>query len=155
MAVEIERKFLVVGDEWREGRGGTLYRQGYLNSEKERVVRVRVMGDHGRITVKGINQGMRRLEFEYPIPSADAAELMEELCERPIIEKTRYTRLVDGLEWVIDEFHGENDGLIVAEVELDREDQQILIPHWAGKEVTDDVRYFNSNLLANPYKNWQ
>ncbi len=154
MPIEIERKFLVTGNAWRTGEAGVVFKQGYLNSRKERVVRVRTMGDRGRLTVKGLNKGMQRLEFEYDIPLNDALQLLKELCEKPIIEKTRYFRNYEGLLWEVDEFHGENEGLIVAEVELGSEDQRVPLPPWIGEEVTDDARYFNSNLIQHPFKDW-
>ncbi len=153
MGKEIERKYLVKGDAWRSLGEGTLYRQGYLNSAKERVVRARTMGDKAALTIKGITTGATRLEFEYEIPFDDATQLLE-LCEQPLIEKTRYKIPYGGLTWEIDEFHGVNDGLIVAECELEAEDQAIDKPDWIGEEVTGDPRYFNSNLIANPYSKW-
>ncbi len=153
MGKEIERKFLIADDRWREGAEGTLFRQGYLNSAKERVVRVRTMGDRAALTIKGITTGASRLEFEYDIPLGDAAQLLE-LCEQPLIEKTRYKIPHGGLVWEIDEFHGVNDGLVVAECELESEDQAIAKPDWVGDEVTGDARYFNSNLIAKPFTKW-
>lgn len=153
MGKEIERKYTVVGDSWKKLGDGTLFRQGYLNSQKERVVRARTMGDKAVITVKGITTGATRLEFEYDIPFNDANELLE-LCEQPIIEKTRYKIPYAGLIWEVDEFHGVNEGLIVAECELESEDQAIDKPDWVGEEVTGDPRYFNSNLIANPFTRW-
>lgn len=153
MGKEIERKYLVNGDAWRALAEGTTYRQGYLNSAKERVVRARTMGDKAALTIKGITTGATRLEFEYDIPFEDCTELLE-LCEQPLIEKTRYKIPIGNLVWEIDEFHGVNDGLIVAECELESEDQAVDKPDWVGEEVTGDPRYFNSNLIANPYKSW-
>ncbi len=154
MAKEIERKFLVNGDDWRHLAMGQPYRQGYLSTVKERTVRVRVMGDRGFLTVKGISRGATRAEFEYAIPLDDANEMLDHLCERPLIEKTRYRIRVDDLTWEVDEFAGENQGLITAEIELNDEQQAFSRPDWLGREVTDDPRYFNSNLVANPFKNW-
>lgn len=153
MGKEIERKYLVTADQWRSLAEGTLYRQGYLNSAKERVVRVRTMGSKAALTIKGITTGATRLEFEYEIPFKDANELLD-LCEQPIIEKTRFKIPLGNLVWEIDEFHGVNDGLIVAECELESEDQAIDKPAWVGEEVTGDPRYFNSNLIANPFSTW-
>jgi adenylate cyclase len=153
MGKEIERKYLVTGTQWKETATGTLYRQGYLNSQKERVVRARTMGDKAALTIKGITVGATRLEFEYEIPMDDCNQLLE-LCEQPLIEKTRYKVEYGGLIWEIDEFHGVNDGLIVAECELDSEDQAIDKPGWVGEEVTSDPRYYNSNLIANPFSTW-
>jgi len=153
MGKEIERKYLVIGEAWKELATGTLYRQGYLNSQKERVVRARTMGDRAALTVKGITVGATRLEFEYDIPFDDATQLLE-LCEQPIIEKTRYKIAIGDLVWEVDEFHGVNEGLTVAECELESEDQAIDKPAWIGDEVTGDPRYFNSNLIASPYTTW-
>lgn len=154
MGKEIERKFLVKGDDWKKKGKGTVYRQGYLSTVKERVVRVRMVNDKGFLTIKGINRGATRLEFEYEIPVADAKEMLEKLCLRPLIEKTRYVVEYGGLKWEVDEFAGENEGLILAEVELEDEQQKVELPDWIGEEVTGDPRYFNSNLIKNPYTRW-
>ena len=153
MGKEIERKYLVTGRQWQDLAEGTLYRQGYLNSQKERVVRARTMGEKAALTIKGITVGATRLEFEYEIPLDDCRQLLE-LCEQPLIEKTRYKVAHGGLIWEIDEFHGVNDGLTVAECELESEDQQIDKPDWVGEEVTGDPRYYNSNLIAKPFSTW-
>ncbi|MCP3984172.1 MAG: CYTH domain-containing protein, partial [bacterium] len=125
MGREIERKYLVKGTAWRDLGTGERYRQGYLNSAKERVVRVRLIegADRGVLTIKGITQGVSRAEYEYDIPPEDTREMLETLCERPIIDKTRRKIAIDDLVWEIDEFHGENQGLVIAEIELEREDQ--------------------------------
>ena len=154
MATEIERKYLVVDDAWRSQAVGTVFRQGYLSTVKERTVRVRVAGERGLLTIKGITVGAVRSEFEYEIPGADADQLLDELCERPLIEKTRYEIEAGGLTWEVDAFAGVNEGLITAEVELDDEDQEIALPDWVGEEVTHDPRYFNSNLIAHPFSEW-
>ena len=153
MAQEIERKFLVQSEEWRTLAKATRYRQGYLSSVKERVVRVRTIDDEGFLTIKGINEGLTRLEFEYDVPLEDAASLLE-LCEKPLIEKNRCKITLDGLVWEVDEFFGDNAGLIVAEVELESEDQAFEKPSWVGEEVSGDPRYFNSNLIQNPFTTW-
>lgn len=154
MGKEIERKFLVKEDEaWRQAEGEA-YRQGYLNTTKERTVRVRTIGDKAYLTVKGETKGATRLEFEYPIPVEEGRKMLDELCERPLIEKTRRKIDHDGLTWEIDEFFGENKGLIIAEVELDDEAQQFSKPAWVEDEVTDEPRYFNANLVNNPYSQW-
>jgi CYTH domain-containing protein len=153
MGKEIERKYLVVGDHWRALAAGIHYRQGYLNSAKERVVRVRTMGPKAALTIKGITTGATRLEFEYDIPFAEAEEMLE-LCEQPLVEKTRYKISLGALVWEIDEFHGVNAGLTVAECELESEDLAIDKPEWVGEEVTGDPRYFNSNLIAHPFTTW-
>jgi adenylate cyclase len=154
MAKEIERKFLVNGIEWKNLAKGTEYRQGYLSTVKERTVRVRTIDNTGYLTVKGISTGATRLEYEYEISVADAHEMLDKLCERPLIEKKRYKIEFGGLIWEVDEFFGENEGLVVAEVELQDENQDIRRPEWIGKEVTGDPRYFNSNLSKTPYKKW-
>jgi adenylate cyclase len=154
MGEEIERKFLVTGDAWRETAESTRYRQGFLSTEPERTVRVRLAGSRGTITVKGKNVGARRAEFEYKIPAADAERMLDTLCKRPLIEKVRYTLAVGSHTWEIDVFEGENAGLVVAEIELGSEDEAFDEPEWVGEEVTDDPRYFNSNLVANPYRHW-
>jgi len=154
MGTEIERKFLMKDDAWRSLAKGTKYRQGYLNSTKERVVRVRTIDDKGFLTIKGITTGATRVEYEYEIPDAEATAMLDELCEKPLIEKNRYKIAFDGFTWEVDEFFGENQGLIVAEVELESEDQQFEKPDWIGEEVTGDPKYFNSNLIQNPYLKW-
>ena len=154
MGKEIERKFLVKNDSFRSLAKGTSYRQGYLNSAKERVVRVRTIDDKGFLTIKGITTGATRLEYEYEVPLKDADTMLDELCEKPLIEKNRYKISHEGFVWEVDEFFGENQGLICAEVELESEDQAYEKPEWIGEEVTGDPKYFNSNLIQNPYKNW-
>ncbi len=154
MAKEIERKFLVTGDEWRKGATGSVYRQGYLCRTPERTVRVRLAAGRGFVTIKGITTGAVRDEFEYEVPAADAEAMLTDLCEKPLIEKTRYRINHAGLTWEIDEFHGDNAGLIVAEVELQAADQQIIKPAWIGREVTDDPRYYNASLVTKPFKVW-
>ena len=154
MAQEIERKFLITGEAWRELANGTTYRQGYLSTVKERTVRVRTIDDKGFLTIKGITVGATRAEYEYEIPASDANEMLDDLCEQPIIEKNRYKVPLDGLIWEIDEFDGVNAGLVVAEVELESENQEFTKPEWIGEEVSNDPRYFNSNLIANPYTTW-
>jgi len=154
MGKEIERKFLVVSDAWRSLGRGTRYRQGYLSTVKERTVRVRTIADKGYLTIKGVSKGIARLEFEYEIPVEDADNLLDQLCERPLIEKDRYKISLGERIWEVDEFFGDNAGLIIAEVELESEDQAFDTPDWIGQEVSDDPRYFNANLIANPYKNW-
>ena len=154
MATEIERKFLVTGDAWRAQAPGTRYRQGYLSTIKERTVRVRTIDDKGFLTIKGVSVGATRSEYEYEIPAADANEMLDDLCEKPIIEKNRYKIPIGDVIWEVDEFFGVNDGLIVAEVELQSEDQSFAKPEWIGKEVTGDPKYFNANLIARPFSIW-
>jgi adenylate cyclase len=155
MGLEIERKFLVVGDDWRAGREGLACRQGYLSAAIERTVRVRVMGEQAFLTVKGATQGLSRLEFEYSIPLAEAHAMLDALCLHPLVEKTRYERDYGGMVWEVDEFAGENRGLIVAEVELHAPDQEVDLPPWAGREVSEDPRYLNANLARHPYSEWK
>ena len=154
MATEIERKYLVLEETWRSRAVGMVFRQGYLSTVKERTVRVRVVGDLGYLTVKGLTVGSVRTEFEYQVPISDAEQMLDELCEQPLIEKTRYVIEENGLTWEIDEFAGANEGLIVAEVELGDESQQVDPPDWVGEEVTNDARYFNANLIAHPFSEW-
>jgi adenylate cyclase len=153
MGVEIERKFLVRDRSVLDGSTGVRYRQGYLTRVPERTVRVRLAGDRGFLTIKGRSSGASRAEFEYEIPVADAEALLA-LCEPPLIDKTRHRLAAGSLTWEIDVFHGENDGLIVAEVELESSEQALDLPDWVGMEVTDDARYFNANLVAAPYRTW-
>ena len=153
MALEIERKFLVTKNNWRNGQG-TLYRQGYLNSDENRNVRVRVINDRGYLTVKGISQGATRVEYEYEIPQAEAEAMLDDLCEKPLIIKKRYKTEYKGFVWEVDEFLGENQGLIIAELELESENQVFIKPEWIGKEVTGDPKYFNSNLIHRPFSMW-
>ncbi len=154
MGKEIERKFLVKTGAWKPRDAGVPFKQGYLNSQKERVVRVRIEGDRAKLTIKGLTTGVSRSEFEYVIPVDDAAILLDHLCERPLIDKRRHTELHGGKTWEIDVFHGDNEGLVVAEVELASENETFDKPAWAGADVSGDPRYFNSNLLKNPFRNW-
>ena len=153
MGKEIERKFLVKNDSWR-GVKGAKFRQGYLHGCKERTVRVRTTGNKGYLTIKGITIGTMRLEYEYEVPVSDANEMLVKLCEKPLIEKVRYIIPVDDFMVEVDEFLGENEGLIVAEVELESECQTFRKPDWLGKEVSGDSRYFNYNLAKHPYTKW-
>lgn len=153
MAIEIERKFLVVGDAWCQGPG-TLFRQGYLNRDKQRTVRVRIAGEQAFLTIKGVTQGATRAEFKYPVPLDDAAQLLA-LCDGPTVEKFRRVVLFEGFAWEVDEFLGHNAGLVVAEIELAAEDQVFARPAWVGREVTEDARYYNSSLATHPYCDWQ
>ena len=155
MAKEIERKYLLANADWRSGSVGVPYRQGYLSTVKERTVRVRTVGERAFLTIKGVSVGVTRSEYEYEIPVDEANAMLDELCERPLIEKNRHTIVHQGLTWEVDEFFGENAGLIVAEVELADEDQAITLPPWVGVEVSGDARYFNSSLIKNPYLRWK
>ena len=155
MAVEIERKFLLANQQWRtQIQSRSKYIQGYMSRCPERTVRVRVADDCGWLTIKGKNMGAVRPEYEYPIPVADAMEMLAQLCEQPVIEKWRHHVTFNGHLWEIDEFLGANSGLIVAEIELQQEDEIFVRPIWLGAEVTDDSRYFNACLVSNPYCEW-
>ena len=153
MGTEIERKFLVASAGWRAGNSVRLI-QCYLNRDKHRTVRIRIAGDKAFLTVKSLVQGATRAEFEYPIPVADAEQMLK-FSDGPIIEKNRYVIEHDGCRWEVDEFFGDNAGLIMAEIELTSEDQPFSRPPWLGREVTHDMRFYNSNLAAHPYKEWR
>jgi adenylate cyclase len=150
--IEIERKFLVAPS-WQPRDPGTLLVQGYLNSHPERTVRVRIAGERAQLTIKGANVGITRSEYEYPISLDDARELLA-MCERPLIEKRRHVEELGGKRWEIDVFLGDNAGLVVAEVELASVDEAFERPPWLAREVSDDPRYFNSNLIAHPFSRW-
>ena len=154
MGREIERKFLVLNDSWRDDATSTAFRQGFLSTAPERTVRVRAAGGRGTLTIKSKNVGATRAEYEYEIPHADAEALLDTLCERPLIEKTRYVLPHGPHTWEIDVFEGDNAGLVVAEIELESEDEAFARPEWLGDEVTEDPRYFNSNLVKHPFKDW-
>ena len=154
MGVEIERKFLLQCDAWRGLGQAVLLRQGYLSSARERVVRVRIEGEQAMLTIKGANVGATRGEWEYPIPLADAVELLDGLCEQPLIEKVRHRIEHAGMVWEVDEFLGANAGLVVAEIELASEDQPFEKPEWIGAEVSGDARYYNANLIRHPFSQW-
>lgn len=154
MPVEIERKFLVCGDEWRKDVGGTLLRQGYLNTGKGCIVRIRTAEDKAFLTIKGPTVGISRSEYEYEIPLNDANALLDSLAQQPIIEKVRYCLAREGHVWEVDEFLGDNAGLVLAEVELEDEAEHVDKPLWVGEEVTDDARYRNTALAKNPYSQW-
>ena len=155
MGVEIERKFLLQGDAWRRLAEPVLLRQGYLSADPARVVRVRIQGEAAFLTIKGKSQGATRAEWEYPIPVPEAAELLDTLCQPPLIEKYRRRIPVGAHVWEVDEFLGANAGLVVAEIELTCEDEAFEKPDWVGVEVTHEARYFNSNLIRNPYSSWK
>jgi CYTH domain-containing protein len=153
MSTEIERKFLVHGTDWRQGAPVRL-RQGYLNRDKERTVRVRIAGSRAYLTIKGLTQGVSRPEFEYEIPLQDGEALLT-LCDGVPLEKDRYTLQHAGATWEVDEFLGANAGLVIAEIELKDERQEFERPGWLSTEVTDDPRYLNSSLIAAPYGTWR
>jgi adenylate cyclase len=156
MGIEIERKFLLKDDSWRQvADAGTRYVQGYINGSANASVRVRIEGQHAKLNIKSARLGMRRQEFEYEIPLADAQVMLDDLCEKPLIDKVRYLVDVHGRHWEIDVFNGDNAGLVVAEIELQSEHDTVVLPAWAGKEVTDDPRYYNVSLVRHPYKDWQ
>jgi CYTH domain-containing protein len=154
MPKEIERKFLVKDDSYKKLGKPQHIHQGFLNTERERVVRVRLMDEKAWITIKGLSIGATRQEFEYEIPSVDAKYMIENLCEKPTLEKYRYVIPYEGFTWEVDEFLGDNAGLLVAEIELESEAQTFPLPAWVGEEVTGDDRYYNANLIKNPFKNW-
>lgn len=155
MAKEIERKFLVISDSWRSDALGRPYCQGYIaTAAKEQSVRARIVGDQGYLTIKGPAVGISRAEFEYPIPVSDAREILDTLCVKPLIEKIRYRLRVGELVWEIDEFKGENVGLVIAEVELASESQMVELPTWVGAEVSGQAKYYNASLVTNPYSKW-
>jgi len=153
MAIEIERKFLVKDAIWKDGATGTRYVQAYLSTDPQRTVRLRMAGSEAWLTIKGPTAGNTRPEFEYSIPPADAEQILA-LCLRPFIEKIRYRIEYQGRIWEVDEFLGDNQGLVVAEVELADEGEALELPPWIGEEVSDEPRYFNANLIAHPYSRW-
>ena len=154
MAKEIERKFLVTDFSWRDVATKKLYRQGYIPTLNRTSVRVRIVGEQGYLTVKGPNTGLTRLEYEYEIPLADAGDLLSHFCSMPLIEKWRYQLAIGNHLWEIDEFLGDNAGLVLAEIELTSETDPFVLPSWVGQEVSHDARYYNSNLAKNPYGSW-
>ncbi|WP_404786100.1 CYTH domain-containing protein [Altericista sp. CCNU0014] len=154
MGTEIERKFLVKSNVWRSQADGKLYRQGYIVKSADATVRVRVAGARGFLTLKGRAENFARPEFEYEIPLADAQEMLDLWCHPRIVEKIRYCIPVGDLIWEVDEFQGFNRGLVLAEVELDASDRKIDLPDWVGAEVSEQARYYNSNLAIYPYSLW-
>ena len=154
MGREIERKFLLQYDVCTDRDDGVEYVQGYVPGTENCVVRVRIMGEHAVITVKARWKGITRLEYEYSIPIEDATEMLELICGKPLIEKTRYKIEYVGKIWDVDCFHGVNDGLLLAEIELDFEDEIVELPSWIGEEVTDDAKYQNINLSIHPFLKW-
>ncbi len=155
MGIEIERKFLVRGDGWR-GLGETVsIRQGYLCLDPDRVVRIRAEGDRGFITIKGATHGMSRAEFNYEIPRADADAMLDSLALKPLVEKNRTRISFEGHIWEVDEFLGDNEGLVLAEVELASEGEALMLPEWVGADVTLDPRYVNANLVRRPFRTWR
>ena len=155
MGIELERKFLVNSDEWRPALRAHRFRQGYLATGPPVAVRVRVMDNQANINIKRATSDIKREEFEYPIPVEEAEAILDRLCVGHPIEKTRYYVEYEGFVWEIDEFEGENAGLVVAEVEFERENQTIPLPPWIGEEVSSDPRYLNANLALQPYSQWR
>lgn len=155
MATEIERKFLVKNDGWRaQAQPGVRFRQGYLTGSGKASVRVRVEGDEANLNIKSATLGIRRQEYEYPIPLADANAMLDALSEGGLVEKTRYCIPVGEHVWEVDVFEGANAGLVVAEIELEREDEPFVKPDWAGDEVSHDQRYYNVCLANHPFREW-
>ena len=155
MATEIEHKFLLANDGWRELiYQSSVYQQGYLNSDENSSVRVRISGNKSWLNIKSATIGNQRAEYEYEIPVNDATEILENLCQRPFIEKTRHLVKIAQHIWEIDEFKGDNQGLIVAEIELNQSNEFFEKPYWLGQEVTEDLRYYNNQLCKNPFSNW-
>ena len=155
MPKEIERKFLVTSEVFKSLGVKHYIHQGFLSTDKERVVRIRIQDNKAFITIKGKTEEATRSEFEYVIPLEDAQFMLENLCEKPTIEKYRYIIPYAGFTWEVDEFHGENAGLVIAEIELQHENQEFQKPEWLGEEVTTDPRYYNANLVKHPYKSWK
>ena len=154
MAQEIERKFRVANDDWRAmATSSSSLKQGYLSSSAEATVRVRLEDNLGTLTIKSKTKGITRNEFEYAIPAQEAEELLI-ICSGPLIEKTRYRIPQENHTWEIDVFEGDNDGLIIAEIELTSDEDYFAKPQWLGEEVSGDSRYYNSNLATHPYVNW-
>ncbi|WP_040662018.1 CYTH domain-containing protein [Nitrococcus mobilis] len=155
MATEIERKFLVIADDWqRDADAGTTYRQGYLIGCSTSSVRVRLAGEQAWLNIKSGTMTISRREYDYPIPARDATEMLAELCRKPLIEKIRYRVRVGAHVWEVDCFQGENAGLVVAEIELTDPQERFTVPVWAGHEVSDRLRYYNVNLVDYPYRDW-
>lgn len=155
MGTEIERKYLLGDDGWRaEVTDSRRLVQGYLARSETSAIRVRIVGDSAELNIKHSLDGVQRLEYEYPIPLADAHEILDKVALRPLIDKTRHLVTRGPHTWEIDEFHGENAGLIVAEIELDDADESFERPDWLGREVSSDPRYYNSNLSRHPYGQW-
>ncbi|MDO6433674.1 CYTH domain-containing protein [Flavitalea sp. BT771] len=156
MGIEIERKYLIKKDKWNTSlaKDGVQYRQGYILTDPSKTIRVRLAGEQGYLTIKGLSEGASRPEFEYEIPKEDAIALLDNFCPATI-SKVRYKIQFDNHLWEIDEFSGDNEGLIVAEIELAREDETFTVPDWIDKEVTAESRYYNSNLTIHPYKDWK
>ena len=155
MGIEIERKFLPRSDGWRkEADTGTRYKQGYLIGAQQASVRIRIEGEQAYLNIKSMTLDIQRLEFEYPVPMADANVMLMQLCSKPLIEKTRYKVRHGRRVWEVDVFEGANEGLIVAEIELAAVNETFDLPNWIGEEVSHDPRYYNVNLVQHPYSSW-
>ncbi len=155
MAVEIERKFLLKNDKWRDHVTKSVhFKQGYFTTNKKSSIRIRIAGNKASLNIKSATLGITRNEYDYLIPLKDAEEMLELLCNKPLLEKTRHYLVYEGLEWEIDEFMGDNQGLIVAEIELKDSSQTFPRPEWIGEDVSDDPRYYNVCLTTYPYKDW-
>jgi adenylate cyclase len=157
MGIEIERKFLVKKDKWEQvvKKEKSLFRQGYILSDPQKTIRVRLTDTEAFLTIKGQTVGASRPEFEYKIPTEDARHMLDNFCISELSKIRYFIPHHDGYTWEVDEFLGENEGLIVAEIELSSEDELFLLPDWVDKEVTSEKKYTNSNLAINPYKNWK
>lgn len=156
MGIEIERKFLVKNETFKDLAQAEIYHQGFLSTNKERVVRVRISSAHKAwLTIKGLSQGVSRPEYEYAIPVTDAEFILNNLCKKPTIVKKRYHIPIGKMIWEVDEFLNENEGLVLAEIELSNEQQVFEIPEWIGKEVTGEKKYYNVFLIKHPYKTWK
>lgn len=155
MAIEIERKFLLKNDNWKKQvLSSTVFKQGYLSGSKKASVRVRIEGEQANINIKSMTLSITRQEYEYAIPLNDAQTMLDSLCDKPLVEKVRHIAKYKGHTWEIDEFSGDNQGLIVAEIELKDENEAFEIPEWIGEEVSEQQKYYNVNLIKHPYKNW-
>lgn len=154
MPLEIERKFLVTNDDWKHGATATEFLQGYLSVGPPASVRIRIEGDAARLNIKRSTLDIAREEYEYAVPVEEAREMLKRLCEGRLVKKTRHVLVFESMTWEVDEFHGANEGLIVAEIELSSEDQAFVKPPWLGEEVSGDARYTNSSLSVRPYSSW-
>ena len=165
MGIEIERKFLLKNEDWKSlVSKSTVFKQGYLVSganlddqnleQGKSSVRIRIEGECANINIKSMTLSITRQEYEYSIPLDDALKMLDELCEKPLVEKTRHIVKYDSHKWEVDVFSGANEGLVVAEIELNDEAEKFSIPSWIGQEVSDQVKYYNMNLIHNPYLNW-
>jgi len=155
MGIEIERKFLLRNDTWRSSvERSQRFGQGYLAAGEDAVARVRLAGDQAWLTIKGRRSGIVRHEFEYAVPATDARQMLDHLCGGRVVEKTRHWASYGGYVWEIDEFEGENRGLVVAEIELNSAEDRFDRPEWVGEEVSEDPRYYNSYLAEHPFTRW-